>query len=164
MGRNSRYRLTYKVISMVHASTSIVVLYVHLLWPQNSASNQRSIILNWKDALRISWVVEVSKLFLLKYVIITTVTTATVTITTITIWFFEYCHDLTFLGLSPIDFFSFITVWGFFSFVTIFYLKVLSQFEFLSLVTIWVLSFIIIWIIRFCHKWSFWVLSQYDFF
>ena len=60
------------------------------------------------------------KLFLLKYVTITTVTTATVTtvtITTVPVWVFEFCHNL----FS----FSFVAIWVF---------QVLSQFFFLIFV------------------------------
>ena len=50
------------------------------------------------------------KLFLLKYVTITTVTT--VTITTVTIRVFKFCHNLFFLVLSQFEFFSFVTIWA----------------------------------------------------
>ena len=48
-------------------------------------------------------------------------------------------------------------------------LRVLSQFEFLSFVIIWVvskfefLSFFTIWVFEFCHNFRFWVWSQFEF-
>ena len=77
------------------------------------------------------------KLFLLKYVAITTVTTATittVTVITLTIWVLE---------LSQFDFWV-LSLFGFlsqFGFLRCHIFLVLSQFEFLSLVTIWVFEF-----------------------
>ena len=85
--------------------------------------------------------------FILRYVIITTVT----------IRFFAFCPNLSFWVFSQFEFLSF-WVW--------------SQYEFLSLVTFWVfefckkiefLSFVTICVFEFCHNLCFWILSQFEF-
>ena len=93
------------------------------------------------------------KLFLLKYVTISTVTTAIVTTVPIwvlllkknffTIWFFEFCHNLNYEFCLNLSF------W------------VLSTIFFFSFVAIWVIDFghnLSFWV---CHNLSFWILSQF---
>ena len=87
------------------------------------------------------------KLFLLKYVTITTVTTATVTWTTVVFW-------LLFLFLSQLDFLSYITIW-FMSFVKTWRKKLFTPICFFSSVAIQVFEA--------CHNLRFLVLSQVKF-
>ena len=61
----------------------------------------------------------------------------------VTILVFEFCHKLSSWVLSQFEFLSFVTIWFFW---------VSSQFEFLSFITIWVFEFY--------HNLSFWVSSQ----
>ena len=104
------------------------------------------------------------------------------TIRAVTIWVFEFCHTLSFWVLSQFEFFlNFVTIWVW-RYVTILVSKfhhnlsliffILSQFEFLSFITVWVflvswqfvfLSFIAIWFFEFDHNLSSWVSSQYEF-
>ena len=89
------------------------------------------------------------KLFLLKYITITTVTTATVTtvpITTVTTWVFEFCHNLFFLVLSKFDFLSFVKIWVF---------EFCQKKFFCSFVTIWILCLVTISVFEFWHNLSF---------
>ena len=103
---------------------------------------------------------------------------------------FEFCHNLSFLVLSQFEFchnLSFVTIWVWvlsqfqFFFVFCHSFRVLSQFEFWSLVTFFFSNFfycchnlcfrffVTIGVLDFCHNWSFkfcnnfnfWVLSQF---
>ena len=124
------------------------------------------------------------KLYLLKDVAITTVTTAivtNVTLATVTIWVYEFCHNLTFwvvtiwlfeftilvfrfyhifLVLLEFDFFCHtLCFWvqsqfEFLSFVTIWLFK-LTQFEFSSFVTIEFSSLLTVSVFKSCHALSF---------
>ena len=86
------------------------------------------------------------KWFLLKYVTIITVTTATVTtatVTTVTV--------------------TTVTNWVFWVFVKIWFSLVLSQFEFFWVLSHFdFLSFVTIWVLEFGHNLRVWVLSQFE--
>ena len=72
----------------------------------------------------------------------------------VTFWVFEICYNLSFLVLSQFDYLSFVTIWVF---------GFLSQFDFFSFVTIcFFFSFVIIWILIFVTIW-FLALSQFKF-
>ena len=92
------------------------------------------------------------KLFLLKDVTITAVTTNTVTtviffiLSLVTNRVLEFCHNL--------SFFSFVTIWVY-KFCHNLCFWVSSKFEFLSFLPIWVLEF--------CHNLSFWVFHNLSF-
>ena len=107
------------------------------------------------------------KLFLLKYVKIPTLTPATVTSVTVTIVtirvflklchnvIFEFGHNLRFRALSQFEFWSFVTIW---------FCWVLSQFEFFKFCyNLSFLRYVTIWVFELCHTWCFSVLSQFDF-
>ena len=100
-----------------------------------------------------------AKLFLLKYVIITTITTPTVitvTIITVPIWLYEFGQNLIYWVLAQFEFLNFVTTWFLLPFLFKFWHNlsfcILSQFEFLSFVTFWVVEFCHHFFFKFCHN------------
>ena len=76
---------------------------------------------------------------------------------------FEVCHHLFFWVLSQFQFLSLVTIRFFFSFVTIWVFEFGHNLCFLVSSQFEVFSFVTIWVFEFCPNLSFWVLSQFVF-
>ena len=75
---------------------------------------------------------------------------------------FEFCHNLIFWIGSQFEVLSLVTIWFFFNIVTFWGL---SHLDFLSFVIFWfIFSLVTFWNCEFCDDWSFWVLWHFNLF